>query len=60
MAFIFACIVVGTIIVSGGLLGYVCVRDAVRSHHADRQEAVQREADEHAFSLISKGQGGAI
>jgi hypothetical protein len=30
------------------------------ARHLAREEAAQREADEHMFDLISKGQGGAI
>lgn len=61
---ILAIIVVGIVILAGAALLGSLARQAWQEWRQQRRRArgerAQREADEHAYDLISKGKGGAI
>jgi hypothetical protein len=60
LAFGLSCLGAGVFLtVAIGLIVFF-IRDDRAKRYRDRQLAAQREADEHMFDLIFKGQGGAI
>jgi hypothetical protein len=60
IAFGLSCLFAGVFLAVGiGLIAFFIRDDHAKRYH-DRELAAQREADEHMFDLISKGQGGAI